>query len=172
MPAESIIEKAASDVNGVKGVHNILVTRIGGTDLIGVSLHVQVNGTATLSEAHSVSDAVEESIRKQLNGIENITVHLEPRIPELRGVRPISDPAIRDSIRTIIRKTADVREDAYVAAYRTEDGILKIDIRCVFRATSRGEMTVEEIHDRVSEIEKQIRSEYPRSIVTIHAEPS
>ena len=172
MPAESIIEKAAADVNGVKGVHNILVTRIGGTDLIGVSLHVQVNGTATLSEAHSVSDAVEDSIRKQLKGVENITVHLEPRIPELRGVRPISDPAIRDSITTIIRKTADVREDAYVAAYRTEDGILKIDIRCVFKPSDRGEMTIEQIHDRVSEIEKQIRSEYPRSIVTIHAEPS
>lgn len=172
MPAESIIEKAAANVNGVRGVHNILVTRIGGTDLIGVSLHVQVNGSATLSEAHSVSDAVEESIRKQLRGIENITVHLEPRIPELGGVRPLSDPTIQDSIRRIIRRTADVREAAYVAAYRTEDGILKIDIRCVFKPSARGEMTIEQIHDRVSEIEKQIRSEYPRSIVTIHAEPS
>lgn len=171
-PPESIIEKAAADVNGVRGVHNILVTRIGGTDLIGVSLHVQVNGTATLSEAHSVSDAVEESIRKQLKGVENITVHLEPRIPELGGVRPISDPAIQDSIKSIIRKTADVREVAYVAAYRAEDGILKIDIRCVFKPSARVEMTIEQIHDRVSEIEKQIRSEYPRSIVTIHAEPS
>jgi cation diffusion facilitator family transporter len=171
-PAESIIEKAAADVNGVRGVHNILVTRIGGTDLIGVSLHVQVNGSATLSEAHSVSDAVEESIRRQLKGVENITVHLEPRIPELGGVRPLSDPTIQDSIRRIIRKTADVREAAYVAAYKTEDGILKIDIRCTFKPDSRKEMTIEQIHDRVSEIEKQIRSKYPRSVVTIHAEPS
>ncbi len=172
MPPESIIEKAAADVNGVRGVHNILVTRIGGTDLIGVSLHIQVNGTATLSEAHSVSDAVEESIRKQLKGIENVTVHLEPRIPELVGVRPLSDPTIQDSIKRIIRRTADVREATYVAAYRTEDGILKIDIRCVFKPSASGEMTIEQIHDRVSEIEKQIRSKYPRSIVTIHAEPS
>jgi divalent metal cation (Fe/Co/Zn/Cd) transporter len=31
---------------------------------------------------------------------------------------------------------------------------------------------IEQVHDRVSEIEKQIREKYPKSIVTIHAEPS
>jgi divalent metal cation (Fe/Co/Zn/Cd) transporter len=33
-------------------------------------------------------------------------------------------------------------------------------------------MTIEQIHERVSEIEKDIRTKYPGSIVTIHAEPS
>jgi divalent metal cation (Fe/Co/Zn/Cd) transporter len=33
-------------------------------------------------------------------------------------------------------------------------------------------MTIEQIHERVSEIEKQIRAKYHGSIVTIHAEPS
>ncbi|HEX2615512.1 MAG TPA: cation diffusion facilitator family transporter, partial [Nitrososphaera sp.] len=36
LPPESLIEKAASRIRGVKGVHNILVSRIGNTDSVGV----------------------------------------------------------------------------------------------------------------------------------------
>jgi divalent metal cation (Fe/Co/Zn/Cd) transporter len=45
---------------------------------------------------------------------------------------------------------------------------MKIDVNCAFSS----EMTIEQIHERVSEIEKKIRMKYPQSIVTIHAEPS
>jgi divalent metal cation (Fe/Co/Zn/Cd) transporter len=41
-------------------------------------------------------------------------------------------------------------------------------VNCSFSS----EMTIEQIHERVSEIEKQIRMKYRGSIVTIHAEPS
>ena len=48
--------------------------------------------------------------------------------------------------------------------------VLKIDVDCVFQ--SGADMTIEQTHERVSDIEKQIRAKYPGSIVTIHAEPS
>lgn len=167
LPPEFIIEKAASRVGGVRGVHNVLVSRIGSTDSMGVSLHIQVNRSATLNEAHSVANAVEDSIRKRLKGVDNITVHMEPLMPDIGGVEPVADGTMQDSIREIITWMSDVKKVGKIATYRAAS-ILKIDVDCAFNS----EMTIEQIHERVSEIEKQIRARYPGSIVTIHAEPS
>jgi cation diffusion facilitator family transporter len=167
LPAESIIEKTASRVSGVKGVHNILVSRIGSTNSVGVSLHIQVNRSATLTEAHSIASAVEDSIRKRMKGAESITVHLEPLMPDVSGMEPVEDGSMHESIRKAILGASDVKKVGKIETYRAGD-VLIIDADCAFSS----EMTIEQIHERVSEIEKQIRSRYPGSIVTIHAEPS
>lgn len=166
---ESIVEMAAGTVQGVRGVHNILISKINGLNSIGVSLHIQVNRDATLSEAHALADAVEVSIRRHLNRVESITVHLEPHLAEL-GVQPVSSE-VSESIKNMVLDRDDVERVGKLAAYKTDYGMLKIDIGCIFKKGSGGEMTIEQIHDHVSEIEKQIRSKYPGSIVTIHAEP-
>jgi cation diffusion facilitator family transporter len=169
---ESIIEKAASRVGGVRGVHNILVSRIGSTGSVGVSLHIQVNRSATLAEAHSVANSVEDSIRQRLKGVESITVHLEPLMPETVGVEPIADSNLKDSIRETILRSGGVKWVSKILTYRAGENMLKIDIDCVFDSRAGATMTIDQVHDRVSEIEKQIREKYPKSIVTIHAEPS
>lgn len=171
-PPESIIEKAASRVGGVRGVHNILVSRIGSTGSVGVSLHIQVNRSATLAEAHSVANSVEDSIRQRLKGVESITVHLEPLMPETVGVEPIADSNLKDSIRETILCSGGVKWVSKILTYRAGENMLKIDIDCVFDSRAGATMTIDQVHDRVSEIEKQIREKYPKSIVTIHAEPS
>jgi cation diffusion facilitator family transporter len=166
---ESIIEMAAGLIQGVKGVHNILVSKINGVNSVSVSLHIQVNRDASLTEAHSLADAVEDSIRNHLSSVDSITVHLEPHIAEL-GVQP-APSEIKDSIRRMVLDRDDVERVGKIAAYTTEQGVLKIDIGCVLKKHSNADMTIQQIHDRVSEIEKQIHEKYPGSIVTIHAEP-
>jgi cation diffusion facilitator family transporter len=168
---EYIIEAAAARVRGVKGVHNILVSKVEGNDSIGVSLHVQVKKDAKLSEAHAIADAVEDSIKKFLKNADNITVHLEPYVPGIREVHPASGE-IQDSVRDLIISRDDVERIGKITAYAGGDNTLKIDIGCVFKQGPGREMTIEQIHERVSEIEKQIRAMYPGSIVTIHAEPA
>jgi divalent metal cation (Fe/Co/Zn/Cd) transporter len=153
-------------------VHNILVSRIGSTGSVGVSLHIQVNRSATLAEAHSVANAVEDSIRQRLKGVESITVHLEPLMPETAGVEPIADSNLKDSIRETILRSGGVKRVSKILTYRAGENMLKIDIDCVFDSRAGATMMIEQVHDRVSEIEKQIREKYPKSIVTIHAEPS
>jgi cation diffusion facilitator family transporter len=166
---ESVIETAASKVSGVRGVHNIIISKITNTHIVDISLHIQVNRSATLAEAHSIANAVEESIKKQLRGVENITVHLEPMMPDVNGMEPLADSTIHDSIRnTILGSASGVKKVDRIGTYRIAENILKIDVNCAFSS----EMTIEQIHERVSEIEKKIRIEYPQSIVTIHAEPS
>jgi cation diffusion facilitator family transporter len=166
---ELVIETAISKVSGVRGVHNIIISKIANTHLVDLSLHIQVNRSATLAEAHSIANAVEESIKKQLKGVDNITVHLEPMMPDVNGMEPLADNTIQDSIRnTILGSASGVKKVERILTYRTPENILKIDVSCSFSS----EMTIEQIHERVSEIEKQIRIKYPQSIVTIHAEPS
>jgi cation diffusion facilitator family transporter len=167
---ESIVESAAARIRGVRGAHNILISKIEGTDSIDVSLHIQVNRNALLSEAHQLSDEVERSIRKYLKNVDNITVHLEPHISEL-GLYP-APAEVSERIREVVLSREDVERIEKIVALETDNHLLKIDVRCVFRQSAKGEMTIEQIHERVSEIEKQLRLEYPGSIVTIHAEPS
>ncbi|MEW6604178.1 MAG: cation diffusion facilitator family transporter [Thermoproteota archaeon] len=164
---ESLIEKVATRINGVRGVHNVLVSKIGGTNSVGISLHIQVNRSATLSEAHSIANAVEEAIKTRLKSADNITVHLEPLMPEISGIEPVADSDMQDSIRGIVTGSSDVKRVGKIAIYKAAN-VLKIDVDCAFNS----EMTIEQIHERVSEIEKQIRKQYPSSIVTIHAEPT
>jgi cation diffusion facilitator family transporter len=170
MPAELIIENAASQVSGVRGVHNVIISKIANSPSMDISLHIQVNRSATLEEAHSIANAVEDSIKKkQLGSVQNITVHLEPMMPDVVGMEPIADSSMHDFIRnTILGSASGVKKVDRIGIYRTaEKNILKIDVNCSFGS----EITIEQIHDRVSEIEKDIRMKYPGSIVTIHAEP-
>jgi cation diffusion facilitator family transporter len=166
---ESVIETEASKVNGVRGVHNIIISKVDKTHSIDVSLHIQVRRSATLAEAHSIANALEDSIKRQLKGVGNITVHLEPLMPEVSGMEPLADSTIHESIRnTILGSASGVKKVDRIGAYKTDENILKIDVNCSFSS----EMTIEQIHERVSDIEKQILVKYPHSIVTIHAEPS
>jgi divalent metal cation (Fe/Co/Zn/Cd) transporter len=171
MPPELLIESAASQVSGVRGVHNVIISKIANSHSMDASLHIQVNRSATLAEAHSIANAVEDSIKKQLTAVENITVHLEPVMLDVVGMEPISDSTMHDFIRNtiILGSASGVKKVDRIGIYRTaENNILKIDVNCSFSS----EMTIEQIHERVSEIEKDIRIKYPGSIVTIHAEPS
>jgi divalent metal cation (Fe/Co/Zn/Cd) transporter len=169
MQPELVIESAASQVTGVRGVHNVIISKIANSHSMDASLHIQVNRSATLGEAHSIANAVEESIKKQLTAVENITVHLEPVMPDVVGMEPIADSTMHDFIRkAILGSASGVKKVDRIGIYRTAQNILKIDVNCSFSS----EMTIEQIHERVSEIEKDIRIKYPGSIVTIHAEPS
>ena len=166
---ESAVERAAGLVEGVRGVHNIIISTLHGSEKKGVSLHIQVNRSATLSEAHAISNAVEDSIRNQVGGLDTITVHVEPFMPELLGIEPITDNDTSKAIHDIVLSSPGILRIGRIGTYRTVNGTMKIDIDCVFYSDHG--RTVEQVHSNVSEIEKQILLRFPGSIVTIHAEP-
>ncbi|MDP8888679.1 MAG: cation transporter, partial [Thermoproteota archaeon] len=169
MRPELVIESVASQVSGVRGVHNVIISKIANSHSMNTSLHIQVDRSATLTEAHSIANAVEDSIKKHLTAVENITVHLEPMMPDVVGMEPIADSKMHDFIRkAILDSASSVQKVNRIEIYRAAENFLKIDVNCSFSS----EMTIEQIHERVSEIEKEIRRKYPGSIVTIHAEPS
>jgi cation diffusion facilitator family transporter len=64
-------------VKGVKNCHKIR-TR-GREDDIHIDLHVQVNPHMHIDEAHKISDAIEEALKKGIQGVTDVVVHMEPR---------------------------------------------------------------------------------------------
>ena len=60
----------------VEGVHDVIAHYVG--PQIDVSLHVEVEGERTLTEAHEIESRVIESIRS-LDGIDDVFVHVDPK---------------------------------------------------------------------------------------------
>lgn len=64
-------------IKGVRACHKIR-TR-GRPDDIHVDLHVQVSGDMHMEEAHKISYAIEETIKKNIPGVTDVIVHMEPQ---------------------------------------------------------------------------------------------
>jgi len=64
-------------VKGVRACHKIR-TR-GRPDDINVDLHVQVNSNMHIDDAHKISYAIEEAIKKSVPEVSDVIVHMEPK---------------------------------------------------------------------------------------------
>jgi len=80
--AEAIMdhEKICNVVLGVKGALTCHKIRTRGRpDDIHIDLHVQVDGRMQMEDAHKISYAIEEAIKKEIPQITDVIVHLEPQ---------------------------------------------------------------------------------------------
>ncbi|MCB9883640.1 MAG: cation transporter [Planctomycetes bacterium] len=70
------IQRLAMEVEGVALAHQI---RSRGTaDAIHVDLHIHVDGTITLAEAHEIAHGVVDRIKANVDGVTDVVVHPEP----------------------------------------------------------------------------------------------
>ncbi|MFN4337073.1 MAG: cation-efflux pump [Candidatus Nitrosocaldus sp.] len=180
MPIEHLIEEIVSNVDGVKDVHNVVVSRArqgveqeqkqeqakdyDTQDMMIVSMHIQVDRNLRLDEAHRVADMVEHEVKRKVKGVKDITVHIEPFMPEILTLEELKDRGLEDRIKSIASEQG-IRHLSNVYAYTCND-ILKIDMHC----SLDGEVSIEEAHDIISRVERRIRDEFD-AIVTIHVEP-
>ncbi len=161
---EQQIRSATSKVIGVHGVHNLSVASTG--DGFYVSLHVQVDPSLDLDKAHKIAESVERDIEESVPQVRQVTVHLEPSIPETTTARIVDDEYVSETIRSIVQVYPAVLEISSVVTYSTADK-LHINFNCLFA----GDESISEIHDMVSKIEDSIREKFSNAIVTIHPEP-
>ena len=57
------IERIARAVPGVLGVHDVLVNRYGGMDII--SLHIEVSAAENVMHLHDMSEEIETKVRRR-----------------------------------------------------------------------------------------------------------
>lgn len=164
LPIELQVRNATNLVEGAKGVHNLSVTAV--EDGIYVTLHVQVDPSLPLDKAHEIARAVEQGIEKSVPGIRQVTVHLEPLLPEIAEGQLVEDKHISDTVKSVIKRYPDVLEISAIATYRAE-GKLHINVHCVFR----GDEPISGVHEMISKIEESVREKFETAIVTIHPEP-
>jgi len=72
----SQMRQVASEVTGVRGVHEIKVRRSG--PFIFVEMHVEVDRTIRIDEADTISTTIEQRIKNMIEEVDSVTLHVEP----------------------------------------------------------------------------------------------
>ncbi|HUT06875.1 MAG TPA: cation diffusion facilitator family transporter [Nitrosopumilaceae archaeon] len=163
VPLDAKIYDIAKNIEGVKGVHNVITHKSMGKTYS--NLHVMVERKINLELAHKISESVEEKIQENIPEIEHVTIHLEPylAIPEIFN---LEDKVTEEKINDILKNYPEIKKIGRIISLNFEN-ILKIDIDCSFDK----DLSIEKVHDLTSEIEHVIRGEIQNSVITIHPEP-
>lgn len=162
VPSSSKIYEIAASITGVKDIHNVSHHTSGGITF--VTLHVMVDRTMVLEEAHKISEEIEDKIRQSMPEIENITIHLEPYTVIPKDLKP--EPTSDEKIIEVLKKHPEVKKIGRIVTLNYKE-ILKIDINCSFEKN----LPIERVHELTSQIEKNIRRYFKNSVITIHPEP-
>ncbi len=163
VPLDVKIKRASMNIAGVRDVHNVNVHET--SQGFYVTLHIQVDAKASLSQAHSVAEQVEDALIREL-GVKEATVHIESFEPETSWGRIVHDPKMLNAIDNLVKRHKSIRKLNKVMLYVAENR-LHININCSFRK----EISVERLHDIITTIEEELRKKFEEATVTIHAEP-
>jgi len=164
VPLDAKIFEIAKNIEGVRGVHNVITHKTKGKTFS--NLHVMVDREIDLDSAHKISEKVEEKIQKNMPEIEHVTIHLEPFLDVPENFY-LEDKETEGKIRDLLKKYPEIKKIGRIVSLNFEN-ILKIDIDCSFDK----DLSIEKVHDLTSEIEHLIRTEIKNSVITIHPEPN
>ncbi len=150
------------EVLGVHGVKAICTDRG-----VNVSLHVEFNPETPLEEAHKTAESIEEKIREHIGKVATVTVHIEPSIDKVfDGEHVEEDLKLVETVREIILKHPEVRGINRIVAF-TYMGRKHINISCSLNS----DLKLNEAHNIITRIERDIGRRIHNSEVTIHSEP-
>jgi len=80
MVSQREIERLVMGVEGVESCHRIRSR--GPEDDIHIDLHIHVAPEMPVDRAHAIAHEVQEKVRGELAGVQDVVVHVEPRRPE------------------------------------------------------------------------------------------
>jgi len=153
---------AAVNVRRVREVHNISLVEVDGrTEL---SLHVKLPGDLPLDEAHDIAEELEQAICAAVPEIAGVQTHLEP-LAEVSSAREVEEGGAALVARVVLEATGT--EPRRLRFLRTDAGLVAF-LTLGLDGTSR----LQDAHAHASEIEEQIRREWPDiADVIVHTEP-
>ncbi|MBK8553909.1 MAG: cation transporter [Ignavibacteria bacterium] len=170
---ETINDKIRMTVNeyGLK-CHDIYSHKI--DNEIYSELHIEVDKTNDLTKAHSMITEIEEKIKKEIDVISHLKIHIdEPSeiVFDTKDITKDSHEIIRKVYNTL-SECSDVISSSDIQVIST-NGKIRISLNCVFNYIH----SFDEVHDIVTVLESKIylnlKENYPKlSNVIIHAEPS
>jgi cation diffusion facilitator family transporter len=149
-------------------VHHITVHAIGGR--LSVSLDLEVDGKYALSAAHQIASGLEAAIREELGPEVEVETHIEPlQAQNLAGheAPPARLATVQAALTEIARELGTIRDMHDVRVRETSDGEI-VNFHCRVDPA----LTVHEVHEKVDEIERELRRRSPSIKRVIgHAEP-
>jgi cation diffusion facilitator family transporter len=135
-----------------------------------IELHLEVNESLRLEEAHRQATLFEEDLRAKVPGLARIVSHIEPAGEATATIRTqeVSDLAVRDAIRDLLAGRGFTVEPHEVKVQRT-GGELAVSFHC----TLAPDTAIADAHELTEHLEKQLRAHLPDvGRVVIHVEPT
>lgn len=172
-PVMSESETAVESIHAVAlgmglRTHHERVQRTG--DRLEASLHLEVDSTLTLGEAHDLARRLGAEIKAQTPDLKRVNTHIEVAEPE-PGERTEVTVEHESLVREIEREVLEAGVSAVcheVRLYRSEVGGLDAVLHVDFPSSAN----MGEVHIRTEAIEQVLRDAHPQlERVVIHAEP-
>ncbi|MEM3596831.1 MAG: cation-efflux pump [Candidatus Bathyarchaeia archaeon] len=161
---ESLVEKLASEVEGVKETHKISAVRMDGR--LYITLHARVNSKLSVKEAHEIAEKIEDKIDGEISEVENVTVHIEPYSTKKGKTLEVSEKEIRKIIDEAMKEFPQALRCKRIVTY-VADNRRYISIDCSFSK----QISIEEAHKIASKIERNVKKHFREATVTVHTEP-
>jgi cation diffusion facilitator family transporter len=167
---ETILERVMVIAhNRALAAHHVTVHAIEGR--LAVSLDLEVDGTLSLAAAHDIATGLEDAIREELGPGVEVETHIEP-------LQSVDEPghdastkrvaAVRDALTEIATKVELVGAIHDVRVRAADDGEI-VNFHCLVDPA----LKVSEVHDKVDQVERALRSRFPSIKRVIgHAEPA
>ena len=148
-------------------IHHERVRRFG--ESFEASLHVEVDASLTLGEAHELARGLGDALREQESRLARVSTHIEVAEPdEVEWREP--DPGLGELEEEIKRAVSEADAGARcheARLYRSEHGLDAI-LHCDFP----GGANIGEVHARTERIERVLHVRFPSlGQIVIHAEP-
>lgn len=163
-------QAAASRVDGIREVHNVLVHTFeeGGRTRLHVTLHAKVANETSLATAHELSDEVEAAVASELGEAVRVDTHLEPLKRTAHGRDVTAHQAdLVGEVEEAALEEVDVSDCHEVVITSSGEGLV-----VVAHVTGRGDLPLATLHDASERIEKRIHARRNDvASVVIHFEP-
>lgn len=152
-------------------IHDVTALQHGGQ--LFIELHLEVDESLTLREAHRQASELEEGIRKLRDGSTDVNIHIEPlgrhiATPDAgAGEMKQLSRAIEDFLNSLPSEFDELINCHDVRVRQVEHHILA-SCHC----TMRGVLPITQVHDVTAALEDRIKETFPQIYrVTIHPEP-
>jgi divalent metal cation (Fe/Co/Zn/Cd) transporter len=164
MPTEELVEKLATEVEGVREAHEVNAAYT--DEKLYITLHAYVDPQLSVEKAHEIAERIEDKIQEKMRNVENVSVHIEPFNVMRRKGLTVNE----DEIRKLVQETAENYQQAFrvrrIVTYMAGKKRY-INIDCSFTK----QISVEEAHKIASQIEENLRERFEETTVIVHMEP-
>jgi len=164
MRTETLVEKLAAEVEGVKETHRIKAVYTSGK--LYITLHARVDPKLSVQEAHEIAEKIESKINGRISEVENVTVHVEPFNAKVQKGSEVDEKEIRKIIWKTLEGFPQALRCKRILTYAA-DKKSYINIDCTFTS----QISIKDAHKIASQIERNIKKQFAETIVTVHTEP-
>ena len=166
---ESVIDKVRMIVieKGVGAPHNLEVHQSDGKYFI--DFDVEYSKEKTFVEAHALAEEIEAQIRREIQSVEKVTIHLEEFLPNegelMHATEEEKDLCL--AIETLVLGDLRIRECTDITVLKHAPH-LHVTLTCRLDSSK----TLAEVHQIITQVESHLYQNFPQvRRFTLHAEP-